>query len=409
MAKRDIKCGLSVGSGQIICVLGTVNPENGIIEIISYGQDFCRGIKGGVVIDIDETSKSITNAIEEAENKIKEEINEVYLGVRGTHIESCNSHGVMSISRTDKEITPEDVNSVIENTRAIQISNDREIIDILVQEFSLDRQRGVHNPVGMEGNFLEAYALVITASTTHLNNIFKSVEIAGFNVNELIYGLLAVCESVVTEEEKENGCLLIDLGGQNIGLAIYSEKSLKYTKEINFGVDLITRDISHALRTSLAQAKLIRDKYGVAVPSLLKENEPIEYTGVDGRTIHTTDSKYLTEIIPPRVEEIFDKIGAELQNTPYMNDVIPGGIIITGSGSLLKGMREASEKIFGIETRVGFTQGVTGLNEIITNPTYAEAIGLLKYKPYMQISHNIKRISRKGVFSNIISKLRDWM
>jgi cell division protein FtsA len=305
----------------------------------------------------------------------------------------------------DKEITHDDVTSAIDNAKAIRISSDREILDTVSQDSSLDGQRGVHNPVGMEGSYLEVFVHVVTSSVTHLNNIYKAITKAGFKVIEPIYGLLATGDVSVTEEEKALGCLLIDFGGQTTGVAIYAEDSIKFSKELPFGSDLITTDISHALRTSVIQAKLIKEKHGVAMPSLLTEDMEIEFMGVDGRTLRKVNRRYLAEIISPRLEEIFNKINDEVQNSPYADVVVPGGIILTGGGASLEGSTTAIEKVLGISTRIGLPQGITGPNKIITDPNYATAIGLLKYRPTIDIIHP----KRERIIMNVFKKIRDWL
>jgi len=398
-------CGLDIGSGQVICVLGHHDPDTGLINIVSAGQDPCRGTKGGVVVDIDDTANSIGNAIEEAEKKVDVVVHRLYLGIRGTHVETHNSRGVVSISRTDKEITADDVHSAVDNAKAIRISSDRDIIDTVDQDASLDGQRGVRNPVGMEGSYLEVFVHIVTASNTHLNNIYKAIAKSGFGVIEPIYSLLATGDVVVTEEEKGLGCLLVDFGGQSIGLAIYAEGSIKYSKELPFGGDLITADISHALRTSVAQAKIIKEKHGVAAKSLLSDDREVEFMGVDGRTMRNVSRSYLADIISPRLEEIFDKISDEVQNSPYADVIVPGGIILTGGGSSLEGVTTACEKILEISTRPGLPQGITGPNNIVSDPAYATAIGLLKYRPNVETIHH----KRHKPIATIIKKLRDWL
>jgi len=381
MAKQEIMCGVDIGSSQISVVIGKVDPTKDVLEIISGARTYCRGVNGGVVVNIGETANGIKRAIEEAEEKTDEVIHSVYLGLRGSHIDTVNNRGVVSISRTDKEITNEDVINVIDNAKAIQISTDREIIDTVAQEFSVDRQKGVHDPTGMEGNYLEVYVHIVTASRTHLNNIYKAVAQAGFSVIEPIYGLLAVGEVVVSDEEKELGCLLIDLGGQTTGLAVYSENSIRFSKELQIGSDLITRDISYALRTSIVNAREIKERYGVVSPSMVDKDEEIEFTGVDGRTMRKTCVKFLSEIIAPRVEEIFEKINEVIQDANFSDVIVPGGVIITGGGSLLEGIVKASEQVLGVSSRIGICQGVKGPQEIVSNPSFATAIGLLKYRP----------------------------
>ncbi|MDI6640980.1 MAG: cell division protein FtsA [Elusimicrobiota bacterium] len=384
MARQEVMCGLDVGSAQITCVLGRRDVSKNTIEIISGAKVGCRGVNGGVVVNIPETVSGIKQVVEEAEEGTDIVVYNVYLGVRGAHIETLNNRGVLSISRTDKEITAEDVMSVIETARAIQLSPDREIIDIIAQEFSVDRQKGVPDPTGMEGNYLEVYVHIVTAATTHLKNISKAVSQAGFSIIEPIYNILGVGDIVVTDEEKELGCLLVDFGGQTTGLAVYSERSIRYSKELPLGSDLITRDISHALRTSIAQAREIKERYGVASPKMINKDEEIEFTGVDGRTIRKTNKKFLAEIIAPRVEEIFEKVNEELQNANLADVVVPGGVILTGGGALLGGIEKAVEQILGIGVRLGLPQGVKGPNDIISNPAFATAIGLLKYRPSIE-------------------------
>ena len=384
MPREELVCGLDIGSGQITCVIGKTDPTKEAIEIVASSIIPCRGVNGGVVVNINETALGVKKVIEESETKIDEVIHEVYLGIRGSHIETVNNKGVSAILRTDKEITAEDVTSVIENAKAIPMQADRVIIDAIPQQFQIDRQKGVHDPTGMEGTHLEVFIHIITASSTTLNNIYKSVAQAGFTAIEPpIYGLISVGDVVVTNEEKELGCLLIDLGGQTTGLIFYSEGCIKSSKELMMGSDLITKDISYGLKTSLIQAREIKEKHGIAFPGMLKTSEDINYIGVDGRALKTTNRKQLAEIIAPRMEEIFEKIMDEIKN----QDVEPPSIILTGGGSMLEGIEKACEKVTGIETRLGLPQGIRGPNEIVSNPSYAAAIGLLKYHPGQAEGH----------------------
>jgi len=402
MAKEEIIAALEIGSSRISCVIGRITPQNNI-EILEGSQLQTKGIKNGIVIDIDESAYTIKKVIEQSEEKIDKFINSVYVGIRGQHIETIHNRGVITISRSDKEITPEDVVNVIEVSKAIHLANDREIIDTIPQEFSLDKQRGVHNPVGMEGNFLEVQSYIITASTLCLNNIDKAIAKEGFDVIEHIYSLLAVGNVVVTDEEKELGCLLIDIGGQLIGITIYAEGNIKFNAELAIGADYITRDISYALKTSINQAQYIKENYGIAFSSLVKDDHEIEFTGVDGRTIRKISIKYLADIISPRVEEIFEKINDLIQTTAYSDLFIPGGIILTGGGANLSGMKDACEKIFNVDTRIGLPYNITGKESIISNPSFATAIGLFKYKPNTETSRT-KKFFKKGL---IFKRIRD--
>ncbi|MFH1283529.1 MAG: cell division protein FtsA [bacterium] len=405
MAKSEIIAGVDIGSSQIVCVIARRNTLNhNAIEVLGSGRKFCRGLKGGVVININETAQSITQAVEEAEDAAKESVNEIYLAIRGNHIQSFNHHGAINIARTDKEIMSEDVTMVIDAAKAVPISQDREIIHIIPQDFSLDRQRGVPNPIGMEGTLLEVDVHMVTASGTHLNNIWKSVNRAGFTVVEPIDGLLAVGEIVVSEEEKELGSLLIDFGGQTIGIGVYSDGSIHFSKEIPIGSDFISKDISYGLRTSMATAQTIKERYGAAMLSLINDDEEIEFTSVDGKTTHHVQRQTVVEIIQPRIEEIFSLISEEVQNSGFADIVIPGGVILTGGGSLLPGMTNAAEQIIGMPTRLGRPQNITSPEDIASNPIYATAIGTLMFPWVSEWKKSMNKVSKGGM----VKKVKGW-
>lgn len=407
MPKSDVIAGVDVGSAQICCVVARRSEKTGEFEIAGGFRVPCRGVKGGVVINLQDTSHAVQKAIEQLEEQSESTIRQIYLGIRGSHIDSANQRGAISISRTDKEITAEDISGAIENAKTIRLSPDREILHTIPQTFSLDHQRGVPNPVGMEGNFLEVDVHILIASSAHLNNIYKSIAQAGFEVLEPIYGLLAVGDIVVTQEEKELGCLLIDIGGLTTGLAIYTEGSVRYTKELQIGSDFITRDISHALRTSLSTAQTIKEKYGCAMNSLLKEDEKFDYASVDGRTIRQSSKKQLVDIIQPRLDQIFVAIEQDLKQSGLYDAIMAGGVIVTGGGSKLMGMIQAAEQSLGTQARVGLPQDIAGKEEIITDPVYATAIGLFRSELAKGLTRTAARPGKSGGVS-IFKKLRDW-
>ncbi|HBU70323.1 MAG TPA: cell division protein FtsA [Elusimicrobia bacterium] len=404
MGKNEIVAGLDFGSSQICCVLGS-RDESGGLEILGGAKLPCRGIKGGVVINLNETSFAVQRVLEQIEDQAGQTVRQVYLGLRGNHIESVNAKGAINISRTDKEITAEDVAGVTENAKTIRLSNDREIINTIAQEYFLNHQGGVPDPVGMEGSHLEVEVHILTGSSSHLSNIYKSVAQAGFEIVEPIYGLLAVGDLVVTQEEKDLGCLLIDLGGMTTGISVYNEGSIRFSKELQIGSDFITRDLSHNLRTSLSTAQSIKEKYGVAMGSLLKTDSKFDFTGVDGKTVRQGTRKQLVEIIQPRLDQIFVAIDQELQDANLNDIFIPGGVIITGGGAMLEGMVQAAEQALGSLARIGLPQDTRGPEEIISNPTYATAIGLLKYD--LAAGHGwASRKTAKG--PSWWSKFRNW-
>ena len=407
MSKPEIVAGLDVGSNQVCCVVGRQNESPGVVEIVGGARLPCRGVKGGVVINLHETAYAVQQVIEQVEDQTQETVRQVFLGLRGNHIESMNAHGAINISRTDKEITAEDVSGAIENAKTIRLSPDREILHSIPQEFSLNHQRGVPNPVGMEGNFLEVDVHILTASSSHLSNIYKAIAQAGFDVTDPVYGMLAVGDIVITQEEKELGCLMIDFGGLTTGLAIYTEGSIRFSKELQIGSDFITRDISHNLRTSIAVAQDIKEKYGIAMNSLLKNDAKFDFTAVDGRTIRESTRRQLVEIIQPRLDQIFVMIDEEIKKSNMADAIVPGGVIVTGGGSMLEGLIQATEQALNSSSRIGLPQDVNGPESITANPTYATAIGLLRTQFVSGPATAHQRPSKSG--HGLFKRLRTWM
>ncbi len=423
MSKPEILAGLDIGSGQLVCTIGRRMPDQDHVEVIAATRQNCRGLKGGVVINIDETALSITHVVEAAEEMAKESVRDLIVGIRGAHIQTFNHHGAINIARTDKEITTDDVAQVIESTKAVPISTDREIIHVIPQDFVLDRQQGVPNPVGMEGSLLEVEVHIVTAGSSHLNNIWRSINNAGFGIREPVYGLLALGDVVVTQEEKDLGCLLIDLGGATTGLAVYSDGGVRFTKELAIGTDAITNDLAHGLRTSFSQAKMVKERYGTAVRSNARKqvlvsgnghDEPVDmdeevtYTSVDGRTERQIQRNTLFEFIAPRVEEIYSLVRAEIENSGLSEQVVAGGVIVTGGGSMMTGMVNAAEKILELPARQGLPQNITGLPEIISHPSYATAAGLLTFHSMSDWPRGGRKGSRRAA-GNLLGNVKNFI
>lgn len=395
MPKNDIVVALDMGSSQIACIIAKRDETTREPSVLGGSFLPCRGLRGGVVININETAHTATKVVEQAEEMAHESVQSLYIGIRGQHLQAFNHHGALNIARTDKEITPEDVSLAIDNAKAIPISSDREIIHTLPQEFALDRQNGVPDPIGMEGSLLEVDVHLVTASSSHLNNIWKAINRAGFTIIEPISSLLAVGDAVISPEEREIGCLLLDIGGQSVLIGIYSEGCIRYSREIPIGSDFITKDISYGLRTSLVTAKKIKEKYGAAMLSFLSgEEEDVEYTNVDGRTVNKIRRSTLVEIIQPRVEELFNLVNDELKNSGYVDYIAPGGVVMTGGGSKLQGMVAAAEQVLSLPTRLGIPQGINGPESIIGDLSYATALGLINFQGMNEWSKN-KRFLRK--------------
>ncbi|MBI2915539.1 MAG: cell division protein FtsA [Elusimicrobia bacterium] len=404
MAKSEIVSGLDIGSSQTVVVLGRRNEETGEILVLGGGRAPCRGLKGGVVVNIPESKLAISKAVEEAEEQGHSTAQNLLVAIRGSHIETFNHRGAINISRTDREITGEDVDQVVVNAKAIQLSSDREILHTVPQDFSVDKQAGVEDPVGMEGSHLSVDVHIAVASSNHVSNVVKAINLSGFTCEDLIYGTFAVGDSVISEEEKDLGVGLIDLGGQSTNLALYVDGSVRYTKELPIGGELITRDISYGLKTSFTQAQILKEKYGLASVQMISADEMIDYLAVDGHTQKQTSTHALVQIIQSRVEEIFELIHQELLKSNYA-EMIPGGIVLTGGCSKLPGIDKLAESLFGVNVHVGYPLDVEGPKEIVQDPVFATAIGLLKYRHMGEWSGNNRKSGQGGLFR----KMKDWM
>ena len=381
MSRADLIAGLDMGSGRVTCLIGAREPKTNRIQVLGGASMPCPGLSGGGVVDIQKTTLAVELAMNEAEAAAGNvAVTGVYLGVRGTHLHSLNNKGALNIARTDREITEEDVRTVVTNAAAVPLSGDCEILHVLPQSFSVDRQCGVPNPVGMEGSTLEVEVHVITASTRQLNNLTKSVSSAGFEVLEVVYGLLATGEHLLSPEERELGTLLVDLGGQSLSLGIYSKGALRHSKEIAIGSDFITHDLAVGLRTSIATAEGLKRAHGLMDCRFEHGSKEIEYRRIDGRTVTKVKSRKMMSYVVPRVEEIFTVIGEEWRNSPCADVVGFGGVVLTGGGSLMRGIAEAAEKVLGLDARVGLPrpEQITG-DERWLSPIYATAMGLLAY------------------------------
>lgn len=382
MAKNDLIAGLDVGSGRVTCVLAEPSPEGQGVRVLSGASEPCRGVQGGIVLNISETARAVRRAVEKAEEQAQGKglVQGVYLGVRGKHIEGLNNDGAYNIARTDKEITPEDVQAVISNAKAISISSDREILHTLPQSFSLDKQKGMPDPVGMEGSTLGVEAHIVTALSSHLNNLGKAVTQAGFEVFHTVYNPIALGELVVMPDERELGCLLADVGGQSISLAVFHDKAVRFTKELPIGADSITKDIAHALRTTTATAERLKLEHGAAHSSVAGEDAEVTYVGVDGRTQRSIKRSSMMQIVLPRVEELFDLVRQEVDGSGYADIVQGGGAILAGGGSMLKGMTAAAEAVLGMPARLGLVHpDFVTADERFFDPTFASALALTAF------------------------------
>jgi len=411
MSKRITIAGLDIGSGKITGVIAFKDLDTNTLKIEAQRTVECKGLKGGVVVDINKTSEGISHVMQELENACNKEIDNLFVAVRGSHLESFTNHGAYNVSRIDREITSEDVNFAIENAKSVPVKNDNDIIHIIPQSFSIDKQGGISNPEGMEGSLLEVDVHITTGSSTHLNNLIKAIERAGYKSDETIYSLVALGDCVLTQEEKDLGALIIDMGGETMSVGLYFDGGLRFSKDIPYGCDLITRDIAYGLHTSRSDAKRIKEEFAVAHPSFLGEEEDIKIEGLDGKSENDIKKTFLLDIVQPRVEELFTEVGKCLDRSGY--NEVPAIGIITGGGSLMPGVKEMCSQILGFkEVRCASVQrDLIITEEEFLHPSYSTAVSLIIYASDRNIYDDYSSISIKnsksifGKVSKIFKKL----
>lgn len=399
----EIIVGLDIGTTKVCAVVGEARPDG--VEIIGMGTHPSEGLRKGVVINIEHTVNSIKEAIEEAETMAGCEISAVYAGIAGGHIKGFNSHGVIALK--EKEVTKKDIDRVIEAASAVAIPMDREVIHTLVQEFIVDEQGGILDPLGMSGVRLEAKIHIVTGAVTSAQNIVKCANRAGLDVCDIILQSLASSEAVLSKEERNLGAAIIDFGGGTTDTAIFSGGSIKHTSVLPLGGDNLTYDIAIGLRTPKLEAEKIKIRYGCGLSSLIGRDETIEVPGVGGRKPRVLSRQVLGEILEPRVEEIFSLIYSELTRSGHA-DTIRSGVVITGGSAELQGVTELAEQIFNSPARVGYPQGMSGLVEIVNKPMYATAVGLVLYGSKTNKKSKKFRIRDTNIFNRVMGRMKKW-
>ena len=399
----EIIVGLDIGTTKVCAVVGEARPDG--VEIIGMGSHPSEGLRKGVVINIEHTVNSIKEAIEEAETMAGCEISAVYAGIAGGHIKGFNSHGVIALK--EKEVTKKDIDRVIEAASAVAIPMDREVIHTLVQEFIVDEQDGILDPLGMSGVRLEAKIHIVTGAVTSAQNIVKCANRAGLDVCDIILQSLASSEAVLSKEERNLGAAIIDFGGGTTDTAIFSGGSIKHTSVLPLGGDNLTYDIAVGLRTPKLEAEKIKIRYGCGLSSLIGRDETIEVPGVGGRKPRVLSRQVLGEILEPRVEEIFSLIYSELTRSGH-GDTIRSGVVITGGSAELQGVTELAEQIFKSPARVGYPQGMRGLVEIVNKPMYATAVGLVLYGSKTNKKAKKFRIRDTNIFNRVMGRMKKW-
>ncbi|MEE4184739.1 MAG: cell division protein FtsA [Gammaproteobacteria bacterium] len=372
---KELVVALDIGTSKIVAIVGEVQ-EDGELEVIGFGSHPSRGLKKGVVNNIEATVSSIQRAVEEAELMAGCDIRSVYTGIAGSHIRSLNSHGIVGIR--DREVGPGDVERVIDAARAVPIPADQRILHVLPQEFIIDGQDGIRDPIGMSGVRLEARVHMVTGAASAAQNIVKCVQRCGLEVEDIVLEQLASSYAVLTEDEKELGACLVDIGGGTTDIAVFHDGAIKHTAVIPIAGDQVTNDIAISLRTPTQYAEDIKIKYACALSQLANRDETIEVPSVGDRPPRRLARHTLAEVVEPRYEELFQLIAAELRRSNYQ-DVIAAGIVLTGGSSKMEGAVELAEEVFHMPVRLGLPQYVKGLGEVVRNPIHATGVGILLY------------------------------
>ena len=406
MAKRADKnliVGLDIGTSKVVAIVGEVAPGDDI-EIIGLGSSQSRGLKKGVVVNIESTVHTIQRAVEEAELMAGCEIHSVYAGIAGSHIRSLNSHGIVAIR--DNEVSIGDVDRVIDAARAVAIPADQKILHILPQEFVIDSQEGIKEPIGMSGVRLEAKVHMVTGSVSSAQNIIKCVRRCGLEVDDIILEQLASSSAVLTEDEKDLGVCLVDIGGGTTDIAIFTEGSIHHTAVIPIAGDQVTNDIAVALRTPTQHAEDIKVRYACALTQLANPEETIEVPSVGDRPARRLARQTLAEVVQPRYEELFTLVQAELRRSGY-EELIAAGVVLTGGSSKMEGVVELAEEIFHMPVRVGVPQFVSGLSDVVKNPIYSTGVGLLLFGQ-KQLQNAIPGVSFDSSVKGVWQRMRNW-
>ncbi len=397
--------GLDLGTTKIATIVAEVDPENNL-RVVGVGTSPSDGLRRGVVVNLDKTVQSIVKAVEEAELMAGVKVEAVYAGIAGDHIRSINSKGVIAVSRQGNEITKQDVERVIEQAKAVAIPMDREIIHVIPQDFIVDDQHGIRDPVGMSGVRLEAEVHIVTGAVTSAQNIYKSIERAGLRVIDLVLQPLASSLAVLNSDERELGTALLDIGGGTTDLALFFEGSIRHTAVIGLGGNNVTNDIAIGLRTPASQAEVLKKKQGSAMQSLVKQDEMIKVPGVGGREEREVSRQVLASIIEPRMEEIFSLSQREIKRTDYA-DLLAAGVVLTGGTASMQGMAELAEQIFNLPVRIGYPQGVGGLVDSVKDPIHATGVGLVLYG-FQEGEGGFAGVSEGRLFSRILERMKRW-
>lgn len=404
-SQNRIIVGLDIGTSKVVALVAEVDAD-GQIEIIGMGSHPSRGMKKGVVVNIESTVQSVQRAIEEAELMAGCQIDSVYVGIAGSHVRSLNSHGIVAIK--DGEVIEADLERVLDAAQAVAIPADQKILHILPQEYVIDNQEGIREPLGMSGVRLEAKVHLVTCAVNAAQNIEKCIKRCGLSVDEVILEQVASSYSVLTDDERELGVCMVDIGGGTSDIAIFTEGSIRHTGVIPIAGDQVTNDIAMALRTPTQYAEEIKIKYACALTQLASVDETIKVPSVGDRPPRDLSRQSLAEVVEPRYDELFTLVQAELRRSGF-EDLIPAGIVLTGGTSKMEGVVELAEEIFHMPVRIGAPSRVKGLTDIVRNPIYSTAVGLLEYGAVHSRQSNARSRSAQSDGPGMFTKMKDWI
>ncbi len=401
--EKNLIVGLDIGTSKVVAAVGEVKPEGGI-EVLGIGSQPSRGLKKGMVVNIESTVLSIQRAVEEAEQMAGCEIHSAFTGIAGSHIRSLNSHGIVAIK--SQEVCQDDVDRVIDAARAVAIPADQKILHILPQEFIIDEQDGIREPIGMSGVRLEAKVHMVAGAVSAVQNITKCVCRCGLEVDDIILQQLASARAVLADDEKELGVCLVDIGGGTTDIAVFTEGCIAHTAVVPIAGDQVTNDIALALRTPTQHAEEIKIKYACCLTQLANADESIEVPSVGDRSPRRLSRQTLAEVVEPRYEELFNLVQAELQRSGFEH-LMAAGIVLTGGSAKMEGAVELAEEVFHMPVRVGAPQYVTGLSDVVGNPIYATAVGLLLFG---NENRALSRINTPlgGGGNSVFNRMKSW-
>ena len=405
---RDLIVGLDIGTSKVVAIVAApvldAGPNDNALEIIGLGSHPARGMKKGVVVNIESTVQSIQRAVEEAELMAGCQIHSVYAGIAGSHIRSLNSHGTVAIR--DKEVTQGDIERVVDAAKAVHFPGDQQLLHVMPQEYIIDNQEGIREPIGMSGVRLEAKVHLITGAVSAAQNISKCIERCGLSVDGIILEQMASSYSVLLEDEKELGVCLVDIGGGTTDIAIFVDGAIRHTAVIPIAGDQVTNDIAVALRTPTQYAEEIKMKYACALTQLAREDETIEVPSVGDRPPRQLARQTLAEVVEPRYEELLTLVQEELRRSGF-EELLAAGVVLTGGSSKMEGVIELAEEVFHLPVRLGYPQHVGGLVEAVRNPIHATGVGLLLFGNEMEAIGQ-SEINTGNGFKEVLTRMKGW-